>query len=125
MIKRNSLVLLAFPIVLGLSGCSMKDAVMCDESAVAGLNIYVNDAVSFYPVIQNVKVEAISQNGSEILENPISEGSPFIGAFEKPGVYTIIVTHPEYRNDTIFPVIVEKGRCHVTPEVVYSRLRKN
>ncbi len=118
------LICLVLPIVFVLASCTKNDGIICDESAVAGLNVYVHDAETLYPLIQDVTVQAIFQNQVEMLNPPISDGSPFFGAFEKPGVFTVIVQKSGYRSDTISPVVVEKGICHVKPVVVRSKLRK-
>jgi hypothetical protein len=119
------LISLTFFLVLALTACTKNSGIICDESAVAGLNVYVHDAETLYPLIQGVTVQAFFQNEIELLNAPISDGSPFFGAFEKPGVFTVIVSKPEYRSDTISPVYVEKGQCHVKPVVLRSKLRKN
>lgn len=49
-------------------------------------------------------------------------GSVYVGAYERAGTYTVIVSHPGYRQWQRMGVVVERDECHVIPEAVEARL---
>ncbi len=107
-----------------LSGCSKNKEVVCTTEAKSGLNIYVNDSETLQILISDVEVKAISGSHEEILLPPISDASPFTGAYEEHGIYKIVVSKPGYFSDSLYPIIVGRDECHIIPQVVYIKLRK-
>lgn len=107
-----------------LASCNSNEKFICTEEARAGLNVYVNDSETIQILQQEVTVLAVMGSYQEVLISPSSDSGPFAGAFERPGIYSIITTKPGYINDTIQPVVVRQDECHVIPEVIYVRLRK-
>lgn len=104
--------------------CDPNEQYICTEEARAGLNVYVNDFETIQTLQQDVTVRALMGSYEETLTSPWSEFAPFTGAYERPGIYTIITSKPGYVNDTIQSVVIEKDQCHVIPEVIYVRLKK-
>ncbi|MEX1189936.1 MAG: hypothetical protein WED33_11805 [Bacteroidia bacterium] len=113
-----------FSALIFISGCERNKIVLCTEEIKAGINVFVNDSESLQILIQDVEVKAITGNHEEVLLRPISDASPFTGAYEKPGIYRIVTNSPGFHPDTLDPIIVDKDDCHVIPQIVYIKLRK-
>lgn len=111
-------------LLLVLASCNPNEKYICTEEARAGLNVYVNDSETIQILQQEVTVWAVMGSYQEVLIRPSSDAGPFSGAFERPGIYSIITSKPGYINDTIQPVVVRQDECHVIPEVIYVRLKK-
>lgn len=103
--------------------CDSEDdgPILCTTEAVAGLNVQVKDAETNQILTEGVLVIAQEDEYSEILMN-IEQSSTFIGAWERMGNYTIIVSKEGYQTFTSEVISVETDVCHVIPEIVQVAL---
>jgi hypothetical protein len=108
----------------GPPSAATPPGVVCTMQAVAGLNIAVRDSVTNAPAADGAR--AVARNGSqeEVLEAMAgaTPGLTLIGAWERPGTYTIEITKPGYRTWVRSGVTVAKDECHVQPVRLDARL---
>ncbi len=101
-----------------------EDPVLCTEEARPGLEVTVKDASNNMVLIDDVEVVATDGEYTERLES-FSGSDLFLGAYERPGTYTVIVTKSEYQVYTSTPIVVEEDMCHVITESLEVLLEKN
>ncbi len=116
-------------ILIGFWACNndddqTQDPVFCTEELRAGLEITVKDAANSMFLTEGVTVIAKDNEYSETLES-FTGSNTFVGAYERVGTYTIIVSKDGFATKTSDPVIVDKDRCHVITETVEVLLEKN
>ena len=55
-------------------------------------------------------------------ENLAGMDGTYSGAHERAGTYTVVVSHPDYRQWQRAGIVVERDECHVITEAVEARL---
>lgn len=93
--------------------------VVCTLEARAGLVVTVRDAMTNENLAPEANVRVTDGDHSEMLD-PI--GGTYAGAYERPGTYTIVVSHPGHQQWQRAGVTVGRDECHVIPEHVEARL---
>ena len=91
---------------------------VCTLEARSALAVTVVDALTNARVT-GATVRATDGTHSENLTG--FEGV-YSGAHERAGTYTIVVSHPDYRQWQRAGVVVERDECHVITEAVEARL---
>ena len=89
----------------------------CTEQYVYGLNVNVNDANTGQPLTEGVTVTATEEDYEEALM--LIEGNEtFVGAGERPGLYTVEVIAVGYQLYVLEGVFLDFDGCHVVPQVI-------
>jgi hypothetical protein len=115
-----------------LSGCLDGP---CDDKAIAGLTVSVYDADTSAPAGRGARgwLELPSQPGV-ILENlrqfPSDPDAPeanlrLVGAWERPGIYTVIVQKEGFQQWSASRVVVHDEGCHVEGVRLHAFLVKS
>ncbi len=115
--KRLILILLVICTACNLDEQETSDPVFCTTEARPGLEITVKDAANTDTfLVSGITVIAKDNNYTETLISLPDRGS-FIGAYERTGTYTIMVSGDGYETYTsTIPIIVDKDICHVITE---------
>ena len=94
--------------------------VVCTMEARAALVVRPVDDATGIPV-RGATVRAISDGFSENLSE--FDGS-YSGAHERAGTYTVVISHPDYRQWQRAGIVVEEDECHVSTQAVQARLAR-
>lgn len=103
------------------ASCSLEeentaDPVFCTEEARPALEITVVSSSTDEPITEDIEVIAVDGDYEESLEN-YQGSSTFVGAYERDGMYTILIYKSGYVSyNSINPIIVDKDICHVITE---------
>ena len=113
---------------LVIFSCSLEgtdpEEFVCTEEFVYGLQVTVRDITTNDPITNNITVIAKDGTYEEQLEN--MEGTIFyVGAGERPGIYIIEVTSPDYEDYTSETITVFSDPCHVVTQRVEIMLQPN
>ncbi len=100
-----------------------QDPIFCTEEARPGLEIIVKDGIGGAALTEGVTVIATDGEYTETLESFTGSNS-FVGAHERTGSYTIMVSKDGYNTFTSEPVIVDEDVCHVITENLEVILEK-
>ena len=92
---------------------------ICTLEARAGLLVTVLDAATGRNLAPDANVRVTDGEYSEML-NPI-EGT-YVGAYERAGTYTVVVSAPGHAQWQRIGVTVGRDECHVVAEQVEARL---
>lgn len=122
---KTKLLIIISVLLIGSSSCKIiDDPLSCTEQYVYGLSVTLKDAVTNSIIFDNITIKAMDGSYEETLIN--LEGSNyFIGAGERSGAYSLIITSPDYKTYTSDPVLVYSDDCHVIPEVIEFTLQPN
>ncbi|WP_025743705.1 peptidase associated/transthyretin-like domain-containing protein [Aquimarina pacifica] len=101
-----------------------ENPILCTEEARPGIEVTVKDAEDDTLLIEEVQVVITEGDYSESLEN-FSGSALFLGAYERPGSYIVIVTKSGYNTFTSDPIVVGEDLCHVITESVEVLLVKS
>lgn len=97
-------------------GCN-DDDLNCTEIYVYGLNVTLKNSETNEVVTSDVTVTAVEGDYQE--ELMLIDFSPnFVGAGERPGLYIIHVTSPNYENYTSDEIFLDFDGCHVIPQAL-------
>jgi hypothetical protein len=103
------------------SGVEDDDQLVCTAIAVAGLSIRVFDADTGLPAASGAFVEI--REGGWIDEGAVVLDDVILGAFERPGIYDIVIRKAGYGDLRFEGVpVVSEDRCHVKGTVLEARL---
>ena len=110
------------------SGCSSREEpgtpeqpnVVCTMEARSALMVTVLDATSG----ARVTGATVRATTGDFAENLAEFDGVYSGAHERAGTYTIVVSHPGYRQWQRAGVVVEEDECHVITEQVEARLTR-
>lgn len=91
---------------------------MCTMEARSALAVTPMDAVTGARVTGAV----VRVTDGTHSENLAEFDGVYSGAHERAGTYTIVVSHPDYRQWQRAGVVVREDECHVITEVVEARL---
>jgi hypothetical protein len=92
---------------------------MCSTSIVAGIEVEVRDAISNAPIAENATGEVVDGAYHDSLRvSGFESGSPdsaylMSAAYERPGVYSVVVDLEGYKQWTASDVQVAQSVCHV------------
>jgi len=120
-----------FPIIcflfLAVLSCSDDnegtDFSSCTEDLRAGLSVQVIDAETNDP-INGAALSAF--DGTEMIPlEQFGDTGNYVGAFERPGEYTITVSKEGYESVVTDKVVVDEDECHVITENVLVELMRN
>ncbi len=107
--------LLFLLLLITLTACPQKDddVINCTEVYVYGLNVTVTDANTNEIILEGITVLAEDDDVVEMLELGYES---YIGAGERVGNYTIVVSGDGYMSQTVGPIEVLADECHVIPQ---------
>lgn len=118
------IVVVAFGLLLALTGCGSKNA-ECSLEARAGVNVTLKDAVTKKPICD---ATVVISDGTGYTDTPTPVGPECLygGASERPGTYRVDVTHPSYAPATrdAIGVAMDDVQCHVIAQRVDVELTK-
>ena len=97
--------------------------VVCTMEARSSLAVTVTDAATGENLAPDANVRVTDGTFSETLTAPA--GGVYSGVYERPGSYTIVVSHPGYRQWQRAGVVVGRDECHVITEDVSARLARS
>lgn len=92
---------------------------MCDTGIFPALQVTVEDSLTQRNLAPDATVEA---RDGEFTETLVPAGESYFGAEERPGTYTLTVTHAEYEDWVRNAVRVEDSSCGVIPRQITARL---
>ena len=125
-LPRLSLVFLC----LSFFGCD-DGPTFCTASSEPGISIRVLDAETGLPATCGLQGWLISGAYSEALEPRVNCSDPdslqypvVFGAYERAGVYSIILLKDGYQNWSRSGIVVEAGDCHVQKVSIEANLRR-
>ena len=111
--------LIFFLTLFAVAGCNDAgpSARICSAEARVGIQIDVRDAVTRNPAAEGSIATAREGSFIDTLRTqPVvpPQGSLSVyGVYERPGVYSVTVTKPGYRDWLRSGVVVNKDECHV------------
>lgn len=97
------------------SGCDTFDS-DCDTAAYPAIELVVKNEAGEYVCDQVTAVVFEDNFRDTLVESRINEAGQVIllsGAFEREGVYSLIITSDEYETYTDTQIVVRDGQCHV------------
>jgi len=105
--------------------------IVCTEMFVAGLVVEVRDATTSEPAAFGAQgeirdgsyVEMLQVEGGGTVEPAVA--LRLVGAWERPGVYSVVVRKEGYRDWTTSGVIVEANECHVLRVTLQAGLERD
>jgi 6,7-dimethyl-8-ribityllumazine synthase len=105
--------------------------VVCTDILVAGLVVEVRDATTSEPAAFGARGEI--RDGSYVEMLQVEGGGTvdpatalrLVGAWERPGVYSVVVRKEGYRDWTVSGVLVEADACHVLRVTLRAALERN
>lgn len=108
-----------------LSACASRggqdDGIVCTLEARSSFAVTVVDAVTGENLAPDATVRVTDGSFSQMLEAMAGTGV-YGGVYERPGTYTVVVSHPGYQQWQRAGVEVESDECHVITEQVEARL---
>lgn len=110
----NWLIFFCCTLCCTFAACDKQKATVCTLEARAGLIVKVISAIDFQPMAEGVTVTAIAPGFTEELRS-IGEQREFVGLFERPGNYTVIVSKDGFIPFTKGDIEITKDECHVIP----------
>ena len=97
---------------------------ICTEVFVYGLNVTVKDASTNEIITENISAIAREDMYEEQLML-LPESETFVGLGERPGLYSLEVSAPDYQTSITEDIFLDFDGCHVVPEVLEILLQPN
>ncbi len=101
---------------------------ICTTEARAGIEVDVRDALTGEPAAEGaigLAQEGLFVDTLRVFPTLPPQGAlTMVGAFERPGIYTVVVRKPGYREWTQANVVVSKDECHVITTRLQARLER-
>ncbi|HPZ99273.1 MAG TPA: carboxypeptidase regulatory-like domain-containing protein [Phycisphaerae bacterium] len=94
----------------------------CTEEARPGVIVKVINAVTGVPITDAI-VTLTEGDYHEELEG--GDGDEYVGAFERRGIYSLVVEAPGFLPETIDTVVVTENFCHVNTTKLTVALRRS
>ena len=112
------------PIVALLSYSCVQPArgPVCTNEARAGIVISVRNEKTNAALLDSVSATISSGTYTEELETFGGKDSLFAGAWERPGNYTLTVSHNRYKPTVPVSLSVQGDQCHVTTTSLVIKL---
>lgn len=99
---------------------------ICTTEARVGIQVSVRDSLSGLPAAGGAVAVIQDQSFIDTLRAiPFADSLMLYGAYERPGVYTVLITKSGYRNWLRTNVVVNKDECHVITVQLDARLQRN
>lgn len=95
--------------------------VACTMEARSSLAVTVTDAGTGESLAPDATVRVTDGTFSDTLTAQPGSGV-YSGVYERPGTYTVVVSHPRYAQWQRAGIVVERDECHVITEEVSARL---
>lgn len=102
------------------AGESPPEAI-CTTEARASLAVTVTDAGTGQNLAPEATVRVTDGTFTETL-TALPGSGVYSGVYERPGTYTVIVSHPDYAQWQRAGIVVGRDECHVITEEVAARL---
>ena len=120
---RGRILLAAMALAAGCGGRGEtpdpEPGVACTMEARSAFAVTVLDAVTGASLAPAATVRVTDGTYSATLD---AFDGTYSGAHERPGTYTVVVSHPDYQQWQRLGVVVERDECHVITEAVEARL---
>ena len=97
-----------------------EPGVICTREARSALAVTVVDDATG----ARIDGATVRVTDGEFAENLNSFDGMYSGVYERAGTYTIVVSHPDYRQWQRAGVVVQRDECHVITEEVEARLTR-
>lgn len=112
-------------LVAGCRETGIDNGIICTTEARAGIQINIRDAATGQPAANGATVIARHNTYIDTLRGfPLADSLTVSGAYERPGIYTIVITKSGYI-DWIRPdVVVNRDECHVITVQLDARLER-
>jgi hypothetical protein len=105
-------------------GIPAPGGVVCTMEARPGITVEPVDAATGQPVSQHATVIAMTSSYADTATVHTTGVPSISAAYERPGTYTVLVRHPDYREWRRSPVLVTKDECHVQTVRLKAELEK-
>jgi hypothetical protein len=106
-------------LLFGTAGCG--ETYTCHGMAIAGLSVQVLNEITHRPIC-DAEVTATDGSHTERLSGAYGPECTYAGASERPGTYTITVTHDRFSPASVEGVRVRADECHVQTQSVTLNL---
>lgn len=129
--KKSVLLCFLTAVTIGSSSCSLDSGVDCTCEYVPGISLRVLDASTGLPatcnatgwVVQGSYMEQMSNYGNCMLPDSLQD--PWMkGAWERPGVYAVIIQKEGYHLWACSNIVVTKNECHVNKIKLEALLKR-
>ena len=90
-----------------------------------GISIHVFEAASGNAGGCGARATVTAPGFSEVDQSfgmPCSDSVPILAVFERPGVYSVVVSKPGYQDFRVDNVVVARDTCHVITVAIDARL---
>lgn len=134
MLIRSRIFVLLFistTVAIGFSSCTSDDSILCTCEYVPGISVKVLDASTGLPATCNAigwVVQGsymVEMNNYDDCTLPDSLKYPWMnGAWERPGVYTVIIQKEGYRLWARSNIVVTENDCHVNTIELKALLKR-
>jgi len=110
-------VLIGIGLATATWSCGLTDPGACTTSIEPGIVVTIQDAIDRTPLAETAigNVYDGTYVGPLVPNGFLGDGTMISrkAADERPGRYTVVVTHPGYREWRVENVVVRAGACHV------------
>jgi len=107
------------------AGPAAESAVVCTLEARSSFAVTVVDSTSGAPIRSGATVGVAEGPFADTLLAPGPGASAYSGGvYERPGTYTVAVSHPDYRPWRRSGVEVTRDECHVQTQQLTARLQR-
>lgn len=96
---------------------------ICTTEARAGIQVTIRDAATSAPAAQGAIATAQDQSYTDTLQG-FFDSLTVAGAYERPGVYTVVVKKAGYRDWRQTNILVTSDECHVITVTLDARLER-
>jgi hypothetical protein len=123
---------LLFSLVAFAGACAQRrgspdpeGGVICTLEARSSFAVTVTDSTSGGPIRSGATVRVTDGSFADTLLAPGAGASAYSGGvYERPGTYTVAVSHPDYRPWQRSGVEVTRDECHVQTQQLTARLQR-
>lgn len=119
--KAAALIAAALSLGACASGGEGPPDVVCTMEARSSLAVTVTDAGTGENLAPEATVRVTDGTFTETL-TALPGSGVYSGVYERPGTYTVVVSHPDYAQWQRAGIVVERDECHVITEEVSARL---
>ncbi|MEX2284186.1 MAG: hypothetical protein WEE89_16990 [Gemmatimonadota bacterium] len=131
MIRQSLILIAAGATVLGCGGPPAPEPVLpapggvvCTMEARPAITVEPVDATTGQSVSQNATVIAMAGSYADTASVHTTGVPSISAAYERPGTYTVLVRHPDYREWRRSGVVATKDECHVQTIRLRAELEK-
>lgn len=111
----NAIRLFLIAVCITICGCEIFGS-MCDTAAYPAIELTVKNQAGEYVCDQVTAVVFEDNFRDTLMESGMNEAGQVIllsGAWEREGIYSLIITSDVYKTYTDTQIVVRDGQCHV------------